>query len=158
MRIVVALWWVLASAFTSVFAQAIAPLHAGDMAQIRAGFQGRPLLLHVWSLTCAPCLEEMPQWTQRIRQNPGVAFVFINTDGVAQSAAAARRLAIAGVKPLRSLIYADDFVERLQFEIAPDWRGELPRTEWSAAAGPNLVVLGSVSDTMFRQWMAQAKH
>lgn len=96
---------------------------------------------------------ELPQWAQRIRQNPGVAFVFINTDGTGQAAAAARRLAAAGVKPTRSLVYADDFIERLQYEIAPDWLGELPRTEWIAAKGKSTSLLGPVSDFQFRQWL-----
>jgi thiol-disulfide isomerase/thioredoxin len=138
-------------AHLSAWAQVAEPLHAGDMAQIRAAYKGRALLVHVWSLTCAPCLVEMPQWAQRIRQHPGVAFVFINTDGVRHAAAAARRLAASGVKPTRSLVYADDFVERLQYEIAPDWVGELPRTESVSGSGKSWVTLGPVSDAEFKR-------
>jgi thiol-disulfide isomerase/thioredoxin len=138
-------------------AQLAEPLHAGDMAQIRAAFKGRPMLLHVWSLTCAPCLIEMPKWAERIRKNPGVAFVFINTDGMRHAAAATRRLASSGVKPARSLVYADDFVERLQYDIAPDWLGELPRTEGVSGTGSSWVTLGPVSDGSFRQWLARAR-
>ncbi len=138
-------------------AEAAEPLRVGDMAKIRASFKGRPLLLHIWSLTCAPCLAEMPQWAERIRKNPGVAFVFINTDGARQSAAAARRLALYGVKPARSMVYADDFVERLQYDIAPDWLGELPRTQGLSGQGASWVVLGPVSDAQFSQWVASAR-
>jgi len=144
--------WVVATALTPVFGQVIEPFHAGEMAPMRATFKGRPVLFHVWSLTCAPCLAEMPKWAQRIRQHPEVAFIFMNADGVSQSAAAAQRLAIAGVKPSRSLIYADDYVERLQNEIAPEWHGELPRTEWTAVNGKKFVVLGPVTDAQFGQW------
>lgn len=154
MRITKVFAWLMLLVSASVHAQAIEPLHVGDMAQIRATYKGRPLLMHVWSLTCAPCLIEMPKWAQRIRQHPEVAFVFINTDGVRYSAAAIRRLAADGVKPSRSLVYADDFVERLQYDIAPDWLGEMPRTEWTLRVGSSLVTLGPVSDTQFRQWAA----
>jgi thiol-disulfide isomerase/thioredoxin len=144
----------LAAAPVSAVAQIAEPLRTGDMAKIRAAYQGRALLVHVWSLTCAPCLTEMPQWAQRIRQNPGVAFVFINTDGTGHAAAAARRLALSGVKPTRSLVYADDFVERLQYEIAPEWQGELPRTEWVAGNGKSGVTLGPVSDSAFKRYLS----
>jgi thiol-disulfide isomerase/thioredoxin len=158
MRIAAVLFWLVMVTPVSGFAQVAEPLHVGDMARIRASFKGRPLVLHIWSLTCAPCLIEMPKWAQRIQENPGVAFVFINTDGVRHSPAANRRLAAAGVKPSRSLVYADDFVERLQYEIAPDWLGELPRTEWMSGKDPSLVLLGPVSDVQFRRWMVSAGH
>ena len=149
---------VLLLALTSVpaFAQLAEPLHAGDMANIRASLKGRPALLHVWSLTCAPCLAEMPNWAQRIRQYPGVAFVFINTDGTRYAAAVTHRLAASGVKPMRSLVFADDFVERLQYEISPAWQGELPRTEWICADGQSRVVLGPVTDAQLRRWNLQS--
>lgn len=158
MRSAKLLWCLLLLGCAPAFAQMAEPLHVGDMAPLRASLKGRPLLLHVWSLSCAPCLMEMPRWAQRIRQNPGVAFVFINTDGAGHASAAARRLAAAGVKPTRALVYADDFVERLQYDIAPDWQGELPRTEWAPARQPSLVTLGPVSDLQFKRWMASLSH
>jgi len=141
----------------SAAAQPVQPLRVGDMPQIRASLKGRPMLMHVWSLTCAPCLLEMPLWAERIRQHPEVAFVFVNTDGLRHAAAAERRLAGYGVRPARSLIFADDFVERLQYDIAPDWVGELPRTEWNPPRQKTIVSLGPVSDALFQQWMAGAR-
>ena len=145
------LLWLVLLGPVSVLAQSMEPLNRGDMAGIRASFKGRPLVVHIWSLTCAPCLIELPLWAQRIRQNPGVAFVFINTDGKARADIAARRLAASGVKPSRSLVYADDFIERLQYEIAPDWLGELPRTEWISGNGKSTSLLGPVSNIQFIQ-------
>jgi thiol-disulfide isomerase/thioredoxin len=153
MRIVSVLLWLVLIAPMQVLAQPMEPLHAGDMAKVRATFKGKPLVVHVWSLTCAPCLIELPEWAQRIRKNPNVAFVFINTDGTRQEAAATRRMAASGVKPTRSLVYADDFIERLQYEIAPEWQGELPRTEWVSGSGKSSALLGPVSIFQFKQWL-----
>jgi thiol-disulfide isomerase/thioredoxin len=153
MRIISVLLWLVMLAPVHVLAQPIEPLHAGDVAKIRATFKGKPLVMHVWSLTCAPCLIELPEWAQRIRQNPEVAFVFINTDGTRQAAAAARRMAVSGVKPTRSLVYADDFIERLQYEIAPEWQGELPRTEWVSGGGKSSALIGPVPNFQFKQWL-----
>lgn len=153
MRIISVVLWLVLFTPMQVLAMPMEPLHAGDMAKVRATFKGKPLVVHVWSLTCAPCLIELPEWAQRIRQNPNVAFVFINTDGTLQAAAAARRMAASGVNPTRSLVYADDFIERLQYEIAPEWQGELPRTEWVSGNGKSSALLGPVSIFQFNQWL-----
>lgn len=136
----------------SLLAQAVEGLHPGDMAHLRDSFKNRPLVMHVWSLTCAPCLAELPQWAGRIKRHPEMAFVFINTDGVRYAPSLSKRLLNAGVKPTRSLVYADDFVERLQYEISPDWHGELPRNELTDRSGRILVTLGSLSDADFENW------
>lgn len=153
MRSAAVLLWLVMMAPVSAYAQPLEPLHQGEVTKMRASFKGRPLVEHVWSLTCAPCLIELPEWALRIRQNPDVAFVFINTDGASHAAVAARRLAASGVKPTRSLVYADDYIERLQYEIAPDWLGELPRTQWTSGKGNSSSLLGPVSHFQFRQWL-----
>lgn len=153
MRIVSVLFCLVMLAPLHVVAQTMESLNVGDVAKIRATFKGKPLVLHVWSLTCAPCLIELPEWAQRIRKNPDVAFVFVNTDGTRHAAVAARRLAASGVKPTRSLVYADDFIERLQYEIAPEWQGELPCTEWVSGSGKSSALLGAVSPLQFKQWL-----
>lgn len=152
---------VLALAFLwaplSLFAQGVEGLHAGDMARIRESFKGRPLVLHMWSLTCAPCLTELPKWAVRIKRNPAVAFVFINTDGLRYAPSLNKRLLDAAVMPTRSLVYADDFVERLQYEISSDWHGELPRNELVDRSAGALVTLGLLSDADFEKWIRQSK-
>ncbi len=151
-RFFVALAFALWMAPLSILAQGVEGLHAGDMAHLRDRFKSRPLVMHVWSLTCTPCLAELPQWAERIKRHPDMAFVFINTDGMRYAATLSKRLAAAGVKPTRSLVYADDFVERLQYEISPDWHGELPRNELTDRRGRSLVTLGSLADADFEKW------
>ena len=34
----------------------------GTWQQIREAHAGRPLVVHFWGLTCAPCLAELPLW------------------------------------------------------------------------------------------------
>jgi len=141
----------------SVLAQGLEGLHPGDMAHIRDSYKSRPVVMHVWSLTCTPCLAELPKWAERIKRHPEIAFVFINTDGIQHAPALTRRLQNAGVKPTRSLVYADDFVERLQYEISPDWHGELPRNELINLSGESSVTLGMLSDAIFEKWTRRNK-
>jgi len=156
-RLSIALVLAFAVLPASLFAEPIEGLHAGDMTRIRDAFKGRPSVLHVWSLTCAPCIAELPKWAARIKHNPDVAFVFINTDGLRYAPSLATRLSQAGVQPTRSLVYADDFVERLQYEISSEWHGELPRNELVNRSGDVLITVGSLSDTEFEKWNRQRK-
>lgn len=157
MRLFIYLVVALFAAPASIFAQGLEGLHPGDMAQIRQSFKSKPVVIHVWSLTCAPCLTELPLWAKRIKRHPEIAFVFINTDGISHAPALTKRLQLAGLKPARSLVYADDFVERLQFEISPDWHGEMPRSELVTRSGETQVTLGLISDTEFEKWARRGK-
>ncbi len=157
MRFSFALALALFVAPLSTLAQSVEGLHPGDMVHLRESFKSRPLAIHVWSLTCTPCLAELPKWAERIKRHPEVAFVFINTDGISHAPALTKRLLNAGVKPTRSLVYADDFVERLQYEISPDWHGELPRNELTNRSGESLVSIGSISDANFEKWTRRSK-
>jgi thiol-disulfide isomerase/thioredoxin len=157
MRFVLALFIALFMAPLPVLAQSVEGLHPGDMVQLRDSYKGRPLAMHVWSLTCTPCLAELPKWAERIKRHPEIAFVFINTDGISHAPALSKRLQYAGVKPTQSLVYADDFVERLQYEISPDWHGELPRNELISRSGGSLVSLGLLSDAKFEKWARRSK-
>ncbi len=157
MRLSIFLTWTLFIAPLPVLAQGVEGLHPGDMARMRDSFKNRPLVMHVWSITCTPCIAELPKWAERIKRHPEIAFVFINTDGIRYAPALTKRLLNAGVKPTQSLVYADDFVERLQYEISPDWHGELPRNELTSRSGESSVTIGSLSDVSFEKWVHRGK-
>ena len=40
------------------------PYGRGAFAQLTKAHAGRPLIVHFWSLTCPPCLVELPQWAK----------------------------------------------------------------------------------------------
>ena len=44
-----------------------------------ADFRGQPVVLNVWATWCPPCRREMPMLAEAEAENPGVAFVFVNT-------------------------------------------------------------------------------
>jgi thiol-disulfide isomerase/thioredoxin len=136
----------------SLHAAEVRPFVRGSFKTVMETHKGQPLAVHFWSLTCAPCIAEFPLWAERIRREPGLPVVFVSTDGIEQSAAVAARLKRAGLSAVESHVFADGFTERLLFEVAPDWRGELPRTELIAADGSRLSVTGSLDDAQFAQW------
>ncbi|WP_287370039.1 TlpA disulfide reductase family protein [Oceanithermus sp.] len=44
-----------------------------------ADYRGQPVVINVWATWCPPCRREMPMLAQAEEENPGVAFVFVNS-------------------------------------------------------------------------------
>jgi hypothetical protein len=64
-------------------------------------------------------------------------------------------LAKAGLSEIESWRFADRFAQRLQFEVDPRWRGELPMTILLARDGSARSILGSVDFAELRGWIEQ---
>jgi thiol-disulfide isomerase/thioredoxin len=105
------------------------PFVRGSHAALLREHAGRPLVVHFWSLTCAPCLVELPQWRDVQRRHPELDLVLVATDSPDESAKLERTLTRAGLSGVESWVFADSFAERLRFEVDKGWRGELPMTQ-----------------------------
>lgn len=117
----------LALVTSAAWAQDLAPFSRGSMEKIRADHRGRALVVHVWSLTCAPCLAELPALAGKLA--PAQAdLVLVSTDSLDQAPRIKTALKRAGLTDHPAFAYADSFTERLNFEIDPNWAGELPFT------------------------------
>lgn len=44
-----------------------------------ADYRGQPVVLNLWATWCPPCRRELPMLSQVEQNNPGVAFVFVNS-------------------------------------------------------------------------------
>ncbi len=106
-----------------------APFVRGSWQDIRAHYAERPLVVHLWGLTCGPCLTELPRWSRLRAAFPKIDLVLIAADPAPMPAERVEAtLAKAGLGDVESWNFADRFTARLRFEIDPAWRGELPRT------------------------------
>ncbi len=149
-----------AAAFFALFAQGAAaldfkPYGRGAFAQIVKAHAGRPLIIHFWSVTCPPCIAELPQWAKMLEAQKGVDIVFVNTDGDEDRPRAEARLEKAGLGKAAHYGFADDFVEKLYFEADSTWRGELPFTALVAPDGKVTAVTGAVDDPLVVNWLAK---
>lgn len=133
------------------------PFQRGSWQDLRAAHAGRPLIVHLWGLTCAPCLTELPHWAALLRERQGVDVVLIAADPVPQDPArVTATLTRAGLGAVESWMFTDRFNERLRFEIDPRWRGELPRTLLIAADGTVTVLAGVADLAAVREWLDTA--
>ena len=125
------------------------PFVSGSWQALRQAHAGRPMIVHLWSLTCAPCLAELPQWGQL----KGVDLVLVSTDPVEQAPRLQTTLARAGLAGKESWAFADSFAERLRFEIDRRWRGELPRTLLINADGGVTAFTGTLEAAELAAWL-----
>jgi thiol-disulfide isomerase/thioredoxin len=135
-------------------AEAPRPFARGSWGTVRAAHAGKPVVVHLWGLTCAPCLVEMPQWGALQRERPGLPLVMIAADPSPEDPQrAAATLAAAGLSRVESWIFADGFTERLRHEIDPRWRGELPRTLLIDRDGAVTTLPGVADLAQVRAWL-----
>ncbi|WP_245434592.1 TlpA family protein disulfide reductase [Methylocystis rosea] len=135
------------------FAMDFKPYGRGAFGQLTKAHAGRPLIVHFWSVTCPPCLVELPQWAKIAAEKKGSDIVFVNTDSDDDRARAEARIEKAGLSGADHYGFADDFVEKLYFEADSAWRGELPFTALVAPDGGVVTVTGAVDDPLIVDWL-----
>lgn len=129
------------------------PYGRGAFAQIVKAHAGRPLIIHFWSVTCPPCIAELPQWAKMHGEKKDLNIVFVNTDGDEDRARAQARMEKVGLGKAAHYGFSDDFVEKLYFEADHGWRGELPFTALVAPDGAVTAVTGAVDDPLVVKWL-----
>lgn len=147
----------LAPAPSAAIAAEPQPFVQGSFAALRAAHAGRPWIVHLWGLSCGPCLIELPQWGQLAKDNAGAAIVLINADRPDPRAnpritGVLERAGLAGVP---SYVFADRFEDRLRFELDAEWQGELPRTLLIGAGGVVSAMTGTADMAAIREWIGR---
>lgn len=145
----------LACAIAPTMARAddFAPFTRGSFAEIRKAHAGRPLIVHFWSVTCPPCVAELGDWEKIRRDRPDIDIVFVNTDADNERPRVTRRLQAAGLLQGTHFAFADQFVDRLYFEVDRYWSGELPFTALIGAGGETTTVIGALDDPQIAAWL-----
>ena len=121
---------------------------------MRRAQRGAPVIVHFWGLSCAPCLGELPRWGQLLHDRPGLHLVL-----VAATPRPKTRPRRGGARPGRPGVggaraFADSFLDRLRFEVGPDWAGELPFTVLIGKDGMTTTQAGTIDLAAVRSWLA----
>jgi thiol-disulfide isomerase/thioredoxin len=126
----------------------------GSWRDIRQAHQGRPTVVHFWGLTCGPCRVEMPQWGALLAERRDFDFVTVDADLVPNEQASATAMLVrSGLQAAENWIFVDDFVERLRYEIDPQWQGEIPMTLLISRDGAVTTLEGSADLARVRDWL-----
>jgi len=123
-----------------------------SFAHIRAGHAGRALIVHLWGMSCGPCLVELPQWGALLRKRPDVPLVLIQVDPSSPDART-KRLSAAGLAGAESWSAASEFDEFLRASIDPAWPGDMPRTLLISPSGQVKTIPGTVRMSEVERWL-----
>lgn len=138
----------------SVGAAELLPFDVGSPARIRDELRGRPYVLAFWSVYCAPCREEMPQWKRLRDAHPGLTVVLVAADDPAQRDDVRAFLASHDLGDVRTYLFDDAFSERIRFAVDTKWRGELPRTYYFDQNHRVQSRSGKVSESLWSSWLS----
>ena len=126
----------------------------GSWQDIRKAHAGRPTVVHFWGLTCGPCRTEMPAWGNLLRERHDLDLVVINADLVPnEPGAVSAMLAQTGLAAAENWTFGDGFVERLRYEIDPQWQGDIPRTLLIARDGSVTTIEGGADLNEVAGWL-----
>ncbi|MCB1915245.1 MAG: redoxin domain-containing protein [Rhodocyclaceae bacterium] len=145
---------VLLSASAAAFAAPPRPFDEASLAGIRRQLDGRPFILALWSIHCAPCREELPRLQALARRYPTVPVVFVAADPPEAHGDVERLWQAMAMDGPPGWAFAHDYLERLRFRIDPDWFGELPRTYFHAADHTSRAHSGVVDLQQTEAWLS----
>jgi thiol-disulfide isomerase/thioredoxin len=142
---------------SSAALQELSPFVRGSWKTILKAHAGQPTIVHFWGVTCGPCRVEMPRWSKLLQERPDIHLVVINADLVPNDAnAVAAMLSQTGFAGAENWMFTDGFVERLPYEIDPQWHGDIPRTMLIAPDGSITTVDGAADLEAVRAWLDRA--
>ncbi|MFN7133599.1 MAG: TlpA disulfide reductase family protein [Myxococcales bacterium] len=124
---------------------------------------GRPLLVHVWALWCALCVEELPRQLALAKAAlaRGASVLFVSADGFEKEAEVRERLATLGSpEGVRHALLSEDLdPAEVTRRIDRRWQGTLPATFLLKPGGGVAVkVLGPIDEAETRRvlgWLAR---
>lgn len=130
------------------------PFERGSWRQIVKSHAGRPTVVQFWGVTCGPCKVELPMLGEFMKTHPAVDMVTVSADLVPNlPEATTAMLDKAGLAGAENWIFNDDFVERLRFEVDPQWQGDIPRTILISRDGQSTTIEGSVEIDAVEKWV-----
>ena len=109
-------------------------LEADSFAQVRTRYAQKPLIVHIWGLTCGPCLEELPRGGGLRKQHSEMNLVLIQAEE-APIDAVGSALDHTGLGRVESWSVPSEMDEFSRARIDSSWSGEMPRTVLIAADG-----------------------
>jgi thiol-disulfide isomerase/thioredoxin len=130
--------------------ESIKPYQKGDWGAL-INSSSKPLAVHFWGVTCAPCAREMPEWGKFLTKNKDSNVVFIQVDE-ATSEMASKMLAKANLLGANNYSLTSPFDEYLRHEIDPKWRGETPITILIGKNGKVIRKTGPMDFQQLQNW------
>ena len=139
----------------TVAAQEVRPFVRGSYQQIVSARQGKPFIISFWSLSCSYCKVELTMLKKLAKKYPRLDLVLVSTDTQEEEKMVSATLAKLPLGKAETWLFADDYADRLRFEIDKKWYGELPRTYFFNANKEVKAVSGKLEQSEVEQWIKE---
>lgn len=114
----------------------------------------RAFLMVLWSLECAPCMQELKELGEFHQKYPQHKLILISTDSKQQSDEISQLMARNGLQDVNQWIFDDSF-QYLRYSIDPNWYGELPRSYFYTQDHTRHAVSGQLHKQQLTQFFAE---
>jgi thiol-disulfide isomerase/thioredoxin len=111
-----------------VQAQEVTPFVKGSFVEIQQQYQGQPYLILFWGEDCAYCMKELASLSPILKANPKITLVTVATDPFLDENLIRATMNKFDLLEADNWVFADEYPERLYFDVEKRWRGELPLT------------------------------
>lgn len=142
----------------SVAAQELKPFERGSHRQIVSARAGKPFVVAFWSVNCTYCGAELAMFGKLLKKYPRLDLVLVSTDTPADDMEIAAVLERHALDRAEAWVFADSHVDRLRFEVDPEWYGELPRTYFHAAKEGVRAASGKIEQADVERWLERQQH
>jgi len=126
---------------------------ADSLRQIEQQYAGEPFLLVIWEINCFPCREELALLGKLRQAHPDMKVSLLATDNISQIDEIAAILEANQLAGIDSWIFADPNIERLRYNIDPEWFGELPRNYFYDADSSRFGFSGKLTEDVLNEWL-----
>ena len=152
------LFLVFSLLFTSVVSANetdIQPFIKGSFEQIQQDHKGKPYIITFWSEDCAFCMKELAMFGKLLKNYQNVELVSITTDPFLEQQKVDDILSSKGLIKVNKWVFADNYVERLYFDVNKRWRGELPLSYFFDRNNKMIKQLGVIKEKELIEWLAK---
>ncbi|HYA37882.1 MAG TPA: redoxin domain-containing protein [Candidatus Methylomirabilis sp.] len=139
-------------------ARDIRAFEPGSLAAIEAAHAGRSFILAFWSINCTHCPEDLALFADLRRRYPDLDIVLVSVDSPEDAETISATLERYHLENVEARVFADEFTERLRFEIDRQWHGELPRTYFYGADRTVRGVSGRLDARAVTRWIERQRH
>ena len=131
------------------------PFEVKSLAEIRQRHAGSPFVLAFWSISCAPCQEEISALAALKQKYPAMPIILVAADPPSEKAAVVRFLANHKLGEIETWAFADEFAERVRFAVDRKWQGELPQTYFYDAKHQPTTHTGVLDPVWVETWITK---
>lgn len=128
---------------------------SGSYQQLLTSHDHQPFMLVVWSVNCPPCLKDMALLSSIHQSRPELKIIMLAADELTATEQVQKILEKNQLSKLESWIYSEENTQKLQFEIDPNWYGELPRTYFFDKTHQRTAVSGVLSKEEYETMLAK---